>query len=143
MAHFDVWSESALSFMRWITNSLEDPPCGHGLSSTTGPGVPSLPLWQLRCGFSSPASAIVTHASLMYLRLPCILTIVMRTCPVAPLVMGHPTAVSSASCFPYISLACLRVVLGLVMDKWIILVIMNAAIEIKLRFFGMESKSRG
>ena len=28
--------------------------------------------------------------------LPCNLTIVMRTCPVAPLVMGHPTAVSGA-----------------------------------------------
>ena len=48
-----------------------------------------------------------THNSLMSLRLPCILTIVMRICPVAPLVMGHPTAVSGAMQLLSPHLACL------------------------------------
>ena len=60
-----------------------------------------------RCGFSLPARKTETHASLMSLRLPCILTIVMRTCPVAPLVMGHPTAVSGAMQLLSPHLACL------------------------------------
>ena len=46
-------------------------------------------------------------ASLMSLMLPCNLTIVMRTCPVAPLVMGHPTAVSGAMQLLSPHLACL------------------------------------
>ena len=46
-------------------------------------------------------------ASLMSLMLHCILIIVMRTCLVAPLVMGHPTAVSGAMQLLFPHLACL------------------------------------
>ena len=46
-------------------------------------------------------------ASLMSLMLHCILTIVMRTCPVASLVMGHPIAVSGAMQLLSPHLACL------------------------------------
>ena len=98
------------------------------LSSTTGPGVSLFPLYRRRCDISSPASASVAYASLMSLKLPCILTVLIRTCPVVPLVMGHPTAVSGAMPLLHLHLACLFE-WSLGSGAWIVLVITNAEIK--------------